>query len=289
MRGRCPHNPAMPHFEASDGCRLHYDLRGEEDAPPVVLLHGFTNDLRMWTPCAGSLCDDYRVLAVDLRGHGRSDAPADLDSYTMKRYVHDVLELADELGFDIFGLVGCSFGGMIAAQLACEAPGRVAALVLSDASAAYEHADYAEAYREREAAMLRSEEVVERFGPAELGKRAAAGISDDFLANALRGRYNQLSRSGYLGAARVRRERPNLLPLLGERLTMPVLICTGDQDPAKSASEVMARHIPGARVVTFRNTGHGIPSLRPDAFADTVLAFFADVEEHRPVAGRHTV
>lgn len=279
----------MPEFEASDGCRLNYELWGDDEAPPVVLLHGFTSDLRMWAPCLDEFTRDYRVLAIDLRGHGRSGAPEDPDAYTMQRYVHDVLELTAHLGFDVFGLVGCSFGGMIAAQLACETPGKAAALVLSDTSAAHEHPEYGEAYREREAAIARSEDVVRRYGPAELGKRAAARVDDSFLASGIRKRYAALSRDGFLGASRVRRDRTDLLPLIGERLTMPVLICTGEDDPVHSASEVMAREVPGARVVTFKQTGHGVPALRPKAFADTVVAFFSDVEEHRPVAGRRTL
>jgi pimeloyl-ACP methyl ester carboxylesterase len=279
----------MPEVVTPDGLSINYVDSGDAAAPAVILLHGFTADLRMWMPVSEALARDYRVIAPDLRGHGRTGAPEDLDDYTMERYEGDVLALLDALEIDVAAVVGCSFGGMIAVCLAVHHPERVAGLVLSDTSAAFEHPEYDDRYREREARIAVQVEVVERWGTAELGKRAAADISDPFLAEGLRRRYAAMSREGYLGAARVRRERPDVLPLLAERLSMPVLVCTGSQDHVHSASLLMAGRIPGARVVTFRDTGHGIPALRPEAFTDVVTAFFADIEDAKAIAGRRTV
>ena len=279
----------MPEFTASDGAALWFEEWGDPEAPAVVLLHGFTGDLRAWQPHVGPFSADYRVIAPDLRGHGRSAAPEEFETYTMERYAADLAELLDHLGIDVCALAGMSFGGMIAAHFAVGHPDRIAALVLSDTSAAFDHADYDDRYREREKGIAESEEIVAKFGTAELGKRAAARIGDTFLAEGMRKRYARMSRDGYLGAARVRRKRPSLLPRLRERLTMPVLIAIGEDDPGHSASEVMARELPGARVVEFTGTGHGVPVLRPEPWGNSVLAFLADVEEGRPVAGSGTV
>ncbi len=279
----------MPELALSDDFALNYEEWGDSESPAVVLLHGFTSDLRMWAPHVEAFTTDYRVIAPDLRGHGRTSAPEDLGQYTMDAYLNDLRALLDALGIDVCALVGCSFGGMIAAHFATEHTERIAGLVLSDASAAFEHPAYDERYRAREARLAESEALVQRLGTAELGKRAAAGVTDSFLADAMRNRYARLSREGFLGAAKVRRERRSVLPLLRERLTMPVLICSGSDDPVRSASLVMAGEIPQARVVTFRDTGHGVPGLRPDAFARTVLGFFNDIEEGRSIAGEKTV
>jgi pimeloyl-ACP methyl ester carboxylesterase len=279
----------MAELAVSEDFTINYAEAGDPESPAVLLLHGFTSDLRMWAPLMEPFARDYRPIAVDLRGHGRTTAPEDLASYTMAAFSDDLAALLDALEIDVCAVVGCSFGGMIAAHFAVEHPERLAGLVLSDASAAYENDAYDERYRAREAAMLAQESVVERFGTAELGKRAAASVSDAFLAEGLRKRYARMSREGYLGSARVRRERPDLLPRLREQLQMPVMVCTGTDDPVHSASLVMAAEIPGARVVTFRNTGHGIPALRPEAFADTVLEFFADIEEGAALGGARTV
>jgi len=278
----------MPEF-TRDGMTIAYDEAGDAESPAVVLLHGFTSDHRMWAPVAGAFSEDYRVIAPDMRGHGASTAPDDLESYTMEAYAEDIRALLDSVGVDVCAMAGCSFGGMVALQFATTWPERVAGLVLSDTSAAYDHPEYDEKYRKREAGIGAQCETVERFGTVELGKRAAASVSDAFLAEGIRKRFSRLSREGYLGAAQVRRQRPNLLPVLRERLTMPVLICIGEDDPVLSASDVMARELPGARRVLFKGTGHGIPALKPELYGREVLQFFDDIEEDREVAGSRTV
>lgn len=279
----------MPDFTTSDGVSLHYECWGDPGAPPVLFLHGYTSSHRMWQRQVREFADDYFVVAPDLRGHGLSDAPSDLTTYTMARYATDVRELADHIEAEVFALVGCSFGGMIALHFAVTWPGRLACLAVSDASPAYERPEYDERFRAREAAMRENEEVAARFGMEGLGKRAAATATDRFVAEGIRSRYARLKLEGFLGAARVRRERPDVTPLLRERLTMPVLLCDGDADPVYCALEVMARELPAARVVTFRGAGHGLPAQRPDQFNAVLRDFLRDVEDGRPVEGRFTV
>lgn len=278
----------MPLIEAN-GIAINYEEWGDPGAPPVVLLHGYTSDLRMWRPCRDALVRDYRVIAPDLRGHGLTSSPEDPAAYTMAAYAEDLRCLLDSLAIEVCALAGCSFGGMVALQVAVNWPERVAGLVLSDTSAAFEHEAYDESYRERERRIAADQQAMARFGSAGVGRREAATIADDFLSSAIRSRYAHLSTDGYLGAGAVRRERPDLLNQIGQRLTMPVLICTGDKDEVHSASLVMASRLPGARVVTFSGVGHGIPSRAPGPFTDTVLRFLSDVEEGHPVAGTRTV
>lgn len=279
----------MAELTRDDGFVIHYEERGNPEAPPVVLLHGFTSDLRSWQPQLRVLGDDYRVIAMDLRGHGKSSAPAAPDGYTMAAHVEDVRSLLDALGIPMCALVGSSFGGMVAAQFAVETPERLAALVLSDTSAAYDDARYGDDYWKRERAIDHSCVTVAKLGTAALGKEVAAGISDAFLREGIVRRYASLPAESYLGTARIRRERPNVLPLLRERVTVPTLICAGDRDPVRSASEVIAAEMPSARFVLFRNAGHTVPMHRPDAFSETVLRFLRNVEDGVAVAGREEV
>ncbi|MCC6387597.1 MAG: alpha/beta fold hydrolase [Dehalococcoidia bacterium] len=278
----------MPELTLDDAAILHYEEWGDTEAPAVVLLHGFTSDLRMWKAHAEALSEEYRVIAVDLRGHGASGAPEDLDTYTMERYAEDVRQLLAALGVDLCALVGCSFGGMVALQVAVTWPDMIAALVLTDTSPAYASERYDEEFRRREARITEQERIVEQFGTAELGKRVAATVKDTFLADALRRRYSSMTRAGYLGSARVRRERPDLIGRLAG-LTMPTLICTGDSDPVRSAADVMLLEMPGARFVLFKECGHGVPSLRPEAFLQVLTGFLHDVEDGRPLAGTVSV
>ncbi|MBA4180977.1 MAG: hypothetical protein C0506_10355 [Anaerolinea sp.] len=280
--------PPVAELQAN-GITINYEDYGDPEAPAVVLLHGYTSDLRMWRGCLDALTRDYRVLAPDLRGHGRSSSPEDGDSYTMETYAEDLRCFLDSLEVEICALVGCSFGGMVALQFAVTWPGRLAGLVLSDTSAAYQNEAYDEAYRERERRIAADQEAMARLGSAGLGRRAAATLADDFLAQGVRNRYASLSTHGYLGAGRARRERADLLGVIGARLTMPVLITTGDRDEVHGASLVMAGRLPGARVVTFKGAAHGIPARLPGPFTAAVLAFLADIEEGKPIAGTRTV
>jgi pimeloyl-ACP methyl ester carboxylesterase len=287
LRGK-QHNPAMPEF-TRDGLTFHYETRGDPAAPAVVLLHGYTSDLRSWHEHMEALCGDYFVIAPDMRGHGTSAAPEELSAYAIQEFAEDLRALLDELKVDQCAVVGCSFGGMVALQFATTWPERLAALVLSDTSPAYESERYHEDFRIREQGMDANEEVVRKMGTAELGKRAAANVKDPFLGAALKKRYSRMSREGFIGGAHARRSRPNLIPLLTPKLTMPVMLVTGDNDPVRSAFDVMREELPAARAITFRDTAHGVPMLRPEPFLKQLYEFFEAVEDDQPVAGQRTV
>ena len=279
----------MPTLALPDDISINYETWGDPEAPPVILLHGFTSDLRMWAQHVEPLSADYFVVAPDLRGHGLSSAPEDLDAYSIEIYADDIRALLEHLAGDVCAIVGCSFGDMIALQFATTWPEKIAGLVVSDTGAAYDNERYAEPYCERERRMLEAEEVVRRHGMAGLAKRAVAGVKDTFMADGIRRRYLAMKAEGYLGASKTRRERPDLLPVVGERLTMPILICIGEDDPVRSAADLMAEKLPAARYLTFRDSGHGLPSHRPEAFTESVLRFFAEIEEGHTIAGRLTV
>lgn len=279
----------MAEFETSDGTTVWFEERGPADAPAVVLLHGSASSHRMWHAQVVALEGEYRLITPDLRGHGRSGAPEELAAYTMERYAADVRELLDHLGLELCALVGCSFGGLVALQFATAWPERVACLALSDTSPAADHPRYDGRFRERERLLGEDEAYAAARGMAGLGKRVASGLRDPFLADGIRRRYAAMPLSGYLGAAKARRERPDLTPLIGGRLTMPVLLCNGEDDDTFCAQEVMADALVGSRVVTFADTGHGLPTRRPEAFTAVLRAFLEDVEAERPVAGRRRI
>jgi pimeloyl-ACP methyl ester carboxylesterase len=279
----------MPTITLSDGVGLHYEAWGDPGAPPVVLLHGLTGDHRAWAEVVGPLSEAYRAIAVDLRGAGKSGAPDDPTTATMARYAEDLRELLDALEIDICALAGCSFGGMVALQFATTWPERVAALIASDSSAAREHPAYDETMRGREARIEGMEALAARKGMHALAKQAAEGIRDPFLAAGVRAKYIERPLAGFLAACHARRTRPNLVPLLRGRLTMPVLLAWGERDELASAAAVMTAELPGARVLTFRGAGHGLPMVRGPEFARELLDFLETVEAGEPVTETRTV
>lgn len=97
----------------------------------VVLIHGLLMDGRMFAKLAPTLADaGYRVIAVDMLGHGASDQPHDMTRYSMPQFGADVIALLEHLGIDRAVVGGTSLGANVALEAACAAPDRVCGLVL---------------------------------------------------------------------------------------------------------------------------------------------------------------
>ncbi|MEZ6089871.1 MAG: alpha/beta hydrolase [Pirellulaceae bacterium] len=111
--------------------KIHYQQSGS--GPDVILLHGFTSNLSIWMfgGVMEGLAANYRVTAVDMRGHGASSITA--DGYTSDVISADLRRLMDHLQIERAALLGHSFGGVVAIHTATEAPDRVVAAILSDA------------------------------------------------------------------------------------------------------------------------------------------------------------
>ncbi len=120
----------MPYTEIN-GVNLNYEVHGES-GEPLVLVHGYTGDITDWRHQLPAFAESHRVLIVDNRGHGRSDAPADRSAYTIGQMASDVQALTRELGFKRFHLLGHSMGGAIVQEMALETPERLLSLTLHD-------------------------------------------------------------------------------------------------------------------------------------------------------------
>ena len=119
----------MPYAE-NDGVRIHYRVVGE--GPPLVLQHGFGQDLKTWylSGYVEVLRQQFRLILLDSRGHGNSDKPYDPDAYTLWLQVQDVVAILDQLKIEKASFWGYSSGARVALGLAKWAPLRVAALVI---------------------------------------------------------------------------------------------------------------------------------------------------------------
>ncbi len=116
----------------SQNLELNYLDWGNESAPPLLLLHGMWDHARSWDWVAERLCSDYRVLAMDLRGHGDSQWSPD-GAYLPAYHLLDFAAFVDALGLESFSLVAHSYGGNPSARYAAIYPERVRKLVLVDA------------------------------------------------------------------------------------------------------------------------------------------------------------
>ncbi len=122
--------PALPGVEHryvdAGGFRMHVAEAGSGD--PLVLIHGWPENWFAWRGVIGPLAETYRVLAVDLRGFGWSDAPP--TGYEKEQFATDVLAALDELGVERFRLAGHDWGGFAAFLMALREPERVERLMV---------------------------------------------------------------------------------------------------------------------------------------------------------------
>jgi pimeloyl-ACP methyl ester carboxylesterase len=115
----------MPLIERN-GVHVYYEIFGH--GPPLVLLHSLSTNRYVWANQLFAFARDHRVLVVDHRGHGLSDAPA--TGYAIAEMAADLVAVLDHAAVDRAVLVGSSAGGMIAVQAALDAPARVRAMML---------------------------------------------------------------------------------------------------------------------------------------------------------------
>jgi 2-succinyl-6-hydroxy-2,4-cyclohexadiene-1-carboxylate synthase len=304
---------AMPTAATPDRPVLHVArlVRGDRRRVPLVLLHGFTGDVTTWERLVPQLSADRTVLAVDLVGHGRSEAPDDPRAYTMDATVAAVLaavaavagavatdpiegggtgHAVTRAGTDPFSggprahWLGYSMGGRVSMNLAITAPAVVASLTLigaspgiADPSARAERARADEALADR----------IERDG--------IAAFVDLWMDNPLFATQARLG-ADYLAAARAQRlrNRPHALALtlrgmgtgamrpLWDRVDAihaPVLLVNGAEDPKFDAITArMGDRLPRARRLVVPAAGHAVHVEAPDVLAAALRSFLRNAE-----------
>jgi 3-oxoadipate enol-lactonase/4-carboxymuconolactone decarboxylase len=260
----------MP-FALSHGARIYWRLDGAADKPALVLLTSIGTDLSLYDPVVPLLTPDFRVLRIDTRGHGASDAPA--GDYSLDLLADDVLAVMDAAGIAKAVICGTSLGGMIAMALAPRAPERVQALVLACTSPALDPSVW-----DQRLALIRAEglgAIVEMV----LGRF----FSEDFRARhpdvieTVRAGMVAQSPDGYCGCGAAIRDMALLEGL--PAITAPTLVLTGAKDiasPFEGHAERIVAAVPGARHLQI--DGAHLPSLEtPAAFAGAVRDFVGEV------------
>ena len=121
------HGPAS-HTYFSQRLRLHYVDWGNEDAPPLLLVHGGRDHCRNWDWVAEALRDDYHLIAPDLRGHGDSQWMLG-GVYSMVDYVYDIAQLIHQRGLSPLTIIGHSLGGHVSLQYTGVFPENVSKLI----------------------------------------------------------------------------------------------------------------------------------------------------------------
>jgi 3-oxoadipate enol-lactonase len=254
------------------------DLWLEDDGagPPILFLHAFPLDSRMWDGQVGALRDAFRTVRFDVSGFGASDLRIEVTS--MEGIAADAVRVLDARGIPSAVVVGCSMGGYAALALVRHHPARVRALVLHDTRA---EADTPDAREKRVALadrVLREglAPVVEAFLPKVLGATTRSGRPA--LVDRVRRWMGEAEPAAVAAALRGLALRADATGHLAE-IGVPTLVVCGEEDEVTplASSQRLADGIPGARLAVIPEAGHLSNLENPRAFDGALRAFLDDL------------
>jgi pimeloyl-ACP methyl ester carboxylesterase len=262
------------------GIELAIEVRGE--GPALVCVHGFGGAKEDFADHLEALAERWRVITVDLRGHGDSDAPSDPSSYSLDRLARDVEAVADAVGAERFRLLGHSMGGMVARRIVLDHPERVEALVLMstaagppvgidpdlvDVGASLALADWVELTR-----------MLDEVAPLKTPAYQRVIDERDGFADFIAWKWSRVAPPMWAALApQIAREPVDLDRL--RAVTVPTLVIVGDLDAAfYDGSLALAEAVPGSRLAVIGDAGHHPQFEQPDAWLEAVTTFLADVD-----------
>ena len=220
----------MPSFD-SNGVKINYLVEGT--GRPIVLVHGFASNLHgNWRApgvVAALVADGRQVVALDCRGHGRSDTPHDPQAYAGTKMADDVVALMDHLGLEQADLMGYSMGGFISSSLLTEHPERFRSVILAGIG-----------------------DAVLSGGPRRAGLADAMAADDpSALSDPVAKSFREFAeRSGNDLEALAAMQRAGRVPLDAAKLadvSIPVMVLVGEGDTLAGSAEKLAAAIPGAK------------------------------------------
>jgi pimeloyl-ACP methyl ester carboxylesterase len=265
----------QPSFD-SDGVAIHYIVTGPDDGEPVVLIHGFAGTIEMqWGQIIPDLKKDFKVIALDCRGHGGSGKPHDPAKYGVEMG-NDVARLLDHLKIDKAHVVGYSMGAGIALSFAVHHPQRVRSVTLGGSSGmnGREHALVL--------AVADSLEKGNGFGPLLIAltpknqpKPTTQAIK--LIDNAIL----SFNDPKALAAAARGAVGDEISDTQVEAIKAPVLSIIGADDPLHEDVERLKTLLPTARIVVIDKANHMTAYSRPEFIAE--LRKFLNENRQPPV------
>ncbi len=254
----------MP-FTPSHGADIYWKMEGAEDAPALILLNSIGTDMDLWDAALPMLRARFRLVRIDTRGHGASAAPD--GDYSLPMLANDVLAVMDAAGVAKAAVAGVSLGGMIAMQMALDAPERVSALALVCTSATMDSASW-----DARIAKVRGE------GMASIADLAMGRfLSPEYIAAqpamaaTVRRALIGMAASGYAGCGAAIRDMA-IAERLGE-IAAPTLVVTGGRDtstPYDGHGEHLVEGHADAQHVAL-DAAHLAPIEAPERLASAII------------------
>jgi len=248
-----------------DGVRVHYEDsggNGGDDRMPILLTHGFSASTGMWRGQVEALGGQYRLIRMDMRGHGETLCHMDDDLFSQHHVVEDMRALLDHLGIEKAVIGGHSLGGFMSLAFHVRYPDRVTALILQGCGPGYRSDKSRAVWNQHNEVRARTLEE-QGLGALNGGSEVPISVQRPApeLAMAARGILSQID-------ARVIDSLTSI--------AVPTLVIIGDGDSDfLEGSNYMAGRIPGAINVVVPGGGHGINVDQPEAVNRALGVFLA--------------
>jgi 3-oxoadipate enol-lactonase len=261
----------MERFTASDGIGLAYYTDDFTDpwhaAPTLLLLHAAMGSARRYYAWVPALARHYRVVRMDLRGHGNSEIPPADRPLTLDRVVADIGELMDHLGLEAAHIVGNSAGGYLGQQLAMNTPARVRSLMLFGSTPGLKNSQAPSWIPQIEAKGLRAflaETITDRLPLAEVDPGLVAWFLDEAAKND----------PAYIGKFVLLMASYDWSDQLA-RIRCPTLVVVPGAEPIGSTAnyEPFRRLVPDVEMRVYDRAPHNICDAFPDRCTGDVLDF----------------
>jgi len=262
----------MESFKTSDGITLHYVVDDYTDpwhkADTLLMSHAAMGSSRRFYAWVPHLARHFRVVRLDMRGHGESEAPGP-EQMAFERFGLDVVELLDHLGLDAVHLAGSSAGGIVSQSVAIRYPQRVKTLSSFAATPGMkngqaDHAGWVTKIGAKGIAGFLRETIADRIKLDE----ADPGFVDWFIQEAARTDVPALARFVPMMV------RIDLVPEL-HRIRCPVLVVVPGADPIHPVSdyELIKKQIPHCEFIVYEGLPHNITDAVPDRCAEELKRF----------------
>jgi pimeloyl-ACP methyl ester carboxylesterase len=262
------------------GVELAVEVRGE--GPALLCIHGFGGAKEDFADHLDALAVRWRVVTVDLRGHGDSDGPADPSAYSLDRLARDVEAVADAVGAVRFHLLGHSMGGMVARRVVLDHPERVDALVLMSTAAGPpagidpDLVDFGAALALDDWHELAR--MLDELAPLKTPAYQRVVDERDGFADFIAWKWSRVAPPMWASLAPQIAREPVDLDRLRD-ITCPTLVIVGDLDAAfYDGSLALADAVQGSRLAVIGDAGHHPQFEQPDAWLEAVTAFLTDVD-----------
>ena len=258
----------MPRIRIRD-IELYYEIKGS--GQPILLIHGLGSGARDWEKQVPFLSEKFQVVTFDVRGHGQSEKPP--GPYSIPLFAADTIELIRSLDLAPVHVIGISMGGMIAFQMAVDAPGMARSLVIVNSGPEFVLRSPRDIIRGLQRLL-----IVRLFGMRKMGEALSKRLFPKEEHRELRRlfveRWAENDRHAYINSMRAI-VGWSVADRLGE-IGCPTLVIAADQDYTPvSLKETYVAKMPQAELVVIADSRHATPVEHPEKFNKMLMEFLS--------------